>query len=154
MFADTTLAYDTLPEAKKQELEDLVIIHDFEETRRRHKLPPRPPEVRAATPPARQPLVAVRDNGRRAIFIGSHAAGIEGMNYEDARAVIDELERICSKPEFTYRHKWREGDMVMFDNICVMHQAMPYDLSNSRRLLHRTTVAGNKPLEGVNGPVI
>ena len=154
MFADTTLAYDTLPEAKKQELEDLVIIHDFEETRRRHKLPPRPPEVRAATPPARQPLVAVRDNGRRALFIGSHAAGIEGMNYEDARAVIDELERICSKPEFTYRHKWREGDMVMFDNICVMHQAMPYDLSNSRRLLHRTTVAGNKPLEGVNGPVI
>ena len=154
MFADTTLAYDTLPEAKQQELEDLVIIHDFEETRRRHKLPPRPPEVRAATPPARQPLVAVRDNGRRALFIGSHAAGIEGMNYEDARAVIDELERICSKPEFTYRHKWREGDMVMFDNICVMHQAMPYDLSNSRRLLHRTTVAGNKPLEGVNGPVI
>ena len=154
MFADTTLAYDTLPEAKKQELEDLVIIHDFEETRRRHKLPPRPPEVRAATPPARQPLVAVRDNGRRALFIGSHAAGIEGMNYEDARAVIDELERICSKPEFTYRHKWREGDMVMFDNICVMHQAMPYDLSNSRRLLHRTTVAGDKPLEGVNGPVI
>ena len=154
MFADTTLAYDTLPEAKQQELEDLVIIHDFEETRRRHKLPPRPPEVRAATPPARQPLVAVRDNGRRALFIGSHAAGIEGMNYEDARAVIDALERICSKPEFTYRHKWREGDMVMFDNICVMHQAMPYDLSNSRRLLHRTTVAGNKPLEGVNGPVI
>ena len=154
MFADTTLAYDTLPEAKKQELEDLVIIHDFEETRRRHKLPPRPPEVRAATPPARQPLVAVRDNGRRALFIGSHAAGIEGMNYEDARAVIDDLERICSKPEFTYRHKWREADMVMFDNICVMHQAMPYDLSNSRRLLHRTTVAGNKPLEGVNGPVI
>ena len=154
MFADTTLAYDTLPEAKKQELEDLVIIHDFEETRRRHKLPPRPPEVRAATPPARQPLVAVRDNGRRALFIGSHAAGIEDMNYEDARAVIDELERICSKPEFTYRHKWRKGDMVMFDNICVMHQAMPYDLSNSRRLLHRTTVAGNKPLEGVNGPVI
>ena len=154
MFADTTLAYDTLPEAKKQELEHLIIIHDFEETRRRHKLPPRPPEVRSATPPARQPLVAVRDNGRRALFIGSHAAGIEGMNYEDARAVIDELETICSKPEFTYRHKWREGDMVMFDNICVMHQAMPYDLSNSRRLLHRTTVAGNKPLEGVNGPVI
>ena len=154
MFADTTLAYDTLPEAEKQELEDLVIIHDFEETRRRHKLPPRPPEVRAATPPARQPLVAVRGNGRRALFIGSHAAGVEGMNYEDARAVIDELETICSKPEFTYRHKWREGDMVMFDNICVMHQAMPYDLSNSRRLLHRTTVAGNKPLEGVNGPVI
>jgi alpha-ketoglutarate-dependent taurine dioxygenase len=44
--------------------------------------------------------------------------------------------------------------MVMFDNICVMHQAMPYDLVNSRRLLHRTTVAGDAPLSGIGGPII
>ena len=43
--------------------------------------------------------------------------------------------------------------MVMFDNICMMHQAMPYDLAKSRRLLHRTTVAGDAPLAGVNGPI-
>lgn len=154
MFADTTLAYDSLPEARKRALENMVIIHDFEETRRRHNLPPRPPEVQAATPPARQPLVAERANGRRALFIGSHAAGIEGMTYETARALIDELEEICTQLQFTYRHEWRDGDMVMFDNICVMHQAMPYDLTNTRRLLHRTTVAGDAPLAGVNGPVI
>ena len=154
MFADTTLAYDSLPQERKRALEDMVIVHDFEETRRRHNLPPRPPEVRAATPPARQPLVAERANGRRALFIGSHAAGIEGMTYENARELIDELEEICTQPKFTYRHEWHDGDMVMFDNICVMHQAMPYDLANTRRLLHRTTVAGDVPLAGVNGPVI
>ena len=154
MFADTTLAYDSLPETRKQALEKLVIVHDFEETGRRHGLPPRPPEVRAKTPPARQPLVAERPNGRRALFIGSHAAGIEGMSYEDARALIDELEEISTRPEFTYRHEWRDGDMVMFDNICVMHQAMPYDLANSRRLLHRTTVAGDAPLAGVGGVTV
>ena len=153
MFADTTLAYDSLSEDRKHALEKMVIVHDFEETRRRHNLPPRPPEVQAATPPARHPLVTERKNGRRALFIGSHAAGIEGMTYEDARALIDELEEICVRPEYTYRHQWQDGDMVMFDNICMMHQAMPYDLKNSRRLLHRTTVAGDAPLAGVNGPI-
>ena len=153
MFADTTMAYDSLSEDRKRALEKMVIVHDFEETRRRHNLPPRPPEVQAATPPARHPLVTERKNGRRALFIGSHAAGIEGMTYEDARALIDELEEICVRPEYTYRHQWQDGDMVMFDNICMMHQAMPYDLKNSRRLLHRTTVAGDAPLAGVNGPI-
>lgn len=154
MFADTTLAYDALSDAEKAALDELVIVHDFEETRRRHNLPPRPPEVRAATPPARQPLVAERATGRRALFIGSHAAGIEGMSYEDARAKIDELEAFATQPQFTYRHTWEAGDMVMFDNICVMHQAMPYDLSGSRRLLHRTTVAGDAPLAGVGGKIV
>ena len=153
MFADTTLAYDSLSEDRKRALEKMVIVHDFEETRRRHNLPPRPPSVQAATPPARHPLVTERENGRRALFIGSHAAGIEGMTYEDARALIDELEEICVRPKYTYRHQWQDGDVVMFDNICMMHQAMHYDLENSRRLLHRTTVAGDAPLAGVNGPI-
>ncbi len=150
MFADTTIAYDALSEDRRQELHKLTVIHDFEETRRRHKLPPRPPEVQAATPPARHPLVTQRENGRRALFIGSHAAGIDGMSYEDARRLIDGLAAEASKPECTYRHKWSPGDLVMFDNICVMHQAMPYDLAGSRRLLHRTTVAGNQPLAPVD----
>lgn len=151
MFADTTLAYDTLSVTRRTELDHMVVIHDFEETRRRHNLPPRPPEVKAATPPARHPLVTEQDNGRRALFIGSHAAGIEGMSYENARTFIDELEAISTQPQFTYRHQWNSGDMIMFDNICVMHQAMPYDLVGSRRLLHRTTVAGDAPLPGVDG---
>ena len=154
MFADTTLAYDALSEVEKSELNQLVIVHDFEETRRRHNLPPRPPEVRAATPPARHPLVAERDTGRRALFIGSHAAGIEGMDYAEARTKIAGLEAFTTQPQFTYRHQWRAGDMVMFDNICVMHQAMPYDLVGSRRLLHRTTVAGDAPLAGIKGAIL
>jgi len=149
MFADTTRAYDVLPVSRRAELHGMTVVHDFEETRRRHKLPPRPPEVQAATPPARHPLVTERENGRRALFIGSHAAGIDGLPYDEARALIDELEALANAPDCTYRHKWHSGDLVMFDNICVMHQAMPYDLVNTRRLLHRTTVAGDKPLRSV-----
>ena len=150
MFADTTLAYDALPDARKQELADLMVIHDFEETRRRHNLPPRPPEVRAVTPPARQPLVAQRAHDRRALFIGAHTAGIEGMDDGPGRALLDELKKFVTQPQFTCRHAWAAGDMVMFDNICVMHKAMPYDLEGARRLLHRTTVVGEAPLEGVS----
>jgi len=146
MFADTSAAWEALPASRRRAIEGLSIIHDFEETRRRHGLPPRPPEVRAKTPPARHPLVARRPNGRSALFIGSHAEGIEGMNAAEGRALIDELTAFATQPKFTYRHSWRPGDMVMFDNICVMHRAMPYDLAGARRLLHRTTVAGDGPL--------
>jgi alpha-ketoglutarate-dependent taurine dioxygenase len=149
MFADTTRAYDALPENQRAELHGMTVIHDFEETRRRHNLPPRSAEVQAATPSARHPLVTERENGRRALFIGSHAAGIDGLTYDEARALIDELEALANAPDCTYRHKWHSGDLVMFDNICVMHQALPYDLVNTRRLLHRTTVAGEKPLARV-----
>lgn len=149
MFADTTMAYDALPEDRRKALEGLIVIHDFEETRRRHGLPPRPPEVQAATPPARQPLVAQRDHDRRALFIGSHTAGIEGMDDADGRALLEELKEFSTQPQFTYQHQWQSGDLVMFDNICVMHKAMPYDLSGARRLLHRTTVAGDAPLQPV-----
>jgi alpha-ketoglutarate-dependent taurine dioxygenase len=149
MFADTTMAYDALPDARRRKLERLVVIHDFEETRRRHGLPPRPLKVQAATPPARQPLIAQRDHNRRALFIGSHTAGIEGMEDAEGRALLDELKEFSTQPQFTYRHRWQPGDMVMFDNICVMHKAMPYDLFGVRRLLHRTTVAGEAPLLAV-----
>jgi alpha-ketoglutarate-dependent taurine dioxygenase len=64
-------------------------------------------------------------------------------------ALLDELKEFATQPQFTYRHQWQSGDMVMFDNICVMHRAMPYDLSGSRRLLHRTTVAGEAHLQAV-----
>ena len=149
MFADTTLAFQALPRERQAELSKLTVIHDFEETRRRHGLPPRPPEVRATTPPARHPLVARRPNGMCALFIGSHAAGIDGMSYEEARSLLDELEAVATRPEFTYTHSWTAGDLVFFDNISVLHQAMPYDLTGARRLLHRTTIAGNELLNAV-----
>ena len=73
------------------------------------------------------------------------------MSYKGARRLIDELEEFCTQPQFIYRHEWEDGDMVMFDNICVMHKAMAYNLAGSRRLLHRTTIAGTSPPKGVKG---
>lgn len=153
MFADTTLAYASLSEKQRTKLDTLVVLHDFAETRRRHNLPPRSLAVQNATPPVRHPLVAARPNGSRALFIGSHAAGIEGMSYKDARLLLDDLEKAATMPQFTYRHQWQPGELIMYDNICVMHQAMPYDLTGARRLLHRTTIAGTSNLVGTRGPI-
>ena len=49
-------------------------------------------------------------------------------------------------PQFTHRHAWRAGDLVMWDNRCTMHRAMPYDVANVRRVLHRTTIVGETAL--------
>jgi len=146
MFAHTGLAFDALPAARKAEIEDLVVVHDFEETRRRNNLPSRPEAIRKANPPVRQPLVRQLADGRRALLLGSHTAYVEGMDYEKSKALIAELTEFATRPDFTYRHKWRLGDLVMWDNRCTMHRAMEYDMQNERRVLHRTTVAGDAPL--------
>jgi alpha-ketoglutarate-dependent 2,4-dichlorophenoxyacetate dioxygenase len=164
MFAHTGLAFDALPAAKKAEIEHLVVVHDFEETRRRNNLLSRPEAIRKANPPVRQPLVrrlahlskpdaSFRSNGsenamagRRALLLGSHIAYVEGMDEKKSKALIAELTEFATQPAFTYRHKWRLGDLVMWDNRCTMHRAMEYDMQHERRVLHRTTVAGEAPL--------
>ena len=150
MFADTSLAYADMTKERKKELEKLVVLHDFEETRRRNNLPSRTTKVKAITPPSRHPLIVNHLDDRCAIYIGAHAAGIDGMTYKQARLFLNNLEEIATQPQYTYRHKWAPGDLIMYDNICVLHKAMSYNISDSRRLLHRTTIAGITPPIGIN----
>jgi len=145
-FASTAMAWEALPEARKRELENLTVIHDFEQTRRRFGLPPRPPEIRAKTPPVRQPLAPRLPDGRRALLLGMHAVQIEGMEEAASRALLNELQAWATQPKFSYCHTWRVGDLVMWDNRCTIHRAMPYALERDRRVLHRTTIAGDRPL--------
>ena len=117
-------------------------MYDFEETRRRFGLPPRPPEIRAKLPPVTHPLVTNLPDGRRALLIGMHAVRVEDMEPDASRTTLDELKAFATQQQFVYRHKWRVGDLVMGDNRCTIHRAMPYALERDRRLLHRKTVAG------------
>ena len=146
MFANTMMAYEALPEAEKTEIDGLTVVHDFEETRRRFDLPPRPEAIRAANPPTPQPLVRQVPGGGKALLLGMHASYVVGMDAGKSRALLDRLTAWATQDRFTYRHRWRVGDLVMWDNRCTMHKAMPYDMANDRRLLHRTTVAGDGPL--------
>ncbi len=145
-FANTAMAFAALPEARQQELEKVVVIHDFEATRRRFGLPPRNEAIRSKNPPVPQPLVSRLPDGRKALLMGLHVSHVDGMPREEGDALIAGLTKFATQPQFCYRHKWRKGDLVMWDNRCTLHRAMPYELDGERRLLQRTTIAGEGPL--------
>jgi alpha-ketoglutarate-dependent 2,4-dichlorophenoxyacetate dioxygenase len=146
MFANMAAAYEALPEAKKREIDGLMVVHDFNYTRVRHGLPPRPSEVQAKTPPVTHPIAHLLPSGERSLLLGSHVHTIEGMDFDRAQALLAELTDWVTQPRFTYRHKWKVGDLVMWDNTRTMHRAMPYELSGVRRVLQRTTVVGIEPV--------
>jgi alpha-ketoglutarate-dependent taurine dioxygenase len=67
------------------------------------------------------------------------------MPVEEGRAVIRELTELATRPDNVYRHRWTAGDLVMWDNRCMLHRGRPWDATKYRRVMHRTTVAGVGP---------
>jgi taurine dioxygenase len=84
--------------------------------------------------------------GRPALFVNPHfTTGIEGMTEEESRAVLSPLYDAATRPENIYRHRWRAGDVVMWDNRCTMHYAVMDYTEDMQRLMHRTTAGGEVP---------
>ena len=147
-FASTRAGYAALPEAMKRSLENLVVVHDFSWSRDQIVPGFFTAEEKAPYPPVRHRLVRTNPvNGHRALLIGAHASWIEGMSVEAGRALLKELLDHVTRPERCYRHEWREGDLVIWDNRAALHRATPYDTSRYRRLMQRTTISGD-PREG------
>ena len=97
-------------------------------------------------PPLR-PLVKVHPvTGRPALYIGRHAYGIPGLSPEESEALLDELVDFACRPPRTYEHNWQPGDVVIWDNRCVLHRARPYDRSEPRVMKH-VRVAGDPASE-------
>jgi alpha-ketoglutarate-dependent 2,4-dichlorophenoxyacetate dioxygenase len=143
-FTSTRAAYAALPEGTRAAVEDLMVIHDFSWSRDQISPGFFTAEERAPYPPVRHRLVRRNPvNGRRSMLIGAHASSIEGMTLEAGRAFLKELLEHAGRPEFRYRHEWREGDLVVWDNRAVLHRATPYDTVRYRRLMQRTTVSGD-----------
>jgi alpha-ketoglutarate-dependent 2,4-dichlorophenoxyacetate dioxygenase len=143
-FASARAAYPSLPEALKRRVEDLVVVHDFAWSRDRVRPGFFTDAERAAYPPVRHPLVRTNPvNGRRSLFLGAHASHIEGLPIDEGRALLTTLQDHVTQPQFCYRHEWTEGDLVIWDNRCVLHRATPYDTTRYKRLMQRTTVSGD-----------
>jgi alpha-ketoglutarate-dependent 2,4-dichlorophenoxyacetate dioxygenase len=143
-FASTRCAYPSLPETLKRRVETAIAVHDFSWSRDQIRPGFFTEKERAEFPPVRHPVVRTNPvNGRRALFLGAHASHIEGMPVEDGRALLKELLEHVTRPEFCYRHEWQEGDLVIWDNRCVLHRGTPYDTTRHKRLLQRTTVSGD-----------
>jgi alpha-ketoglutarate-dependent 2,4-dichlorophenoxyacetate dioxygenase len=143
-FASARAAYPSLPDALKRRVEDLVVVHDFAWSRDRVRPGFFTDQERAAYPPVRHPLVRTNPvNGRRSLFLGAHASHIEGLPIDEGRALLTTLLDHVTQPQFCYRHEWTEGDLVIWDNRCVLHCATPYDTTRYKRLMQRTTVSGD-----------
>ena len=143
-FVDVRQAFDDLPEAKRRRLVKLRSPHVYESSQSPRKMAALTPEERAQIPQTVQPLVIRHpENGRSALYINTaRMEGIEGMSSEEAFELIDDLYQHATNSKYEYRHEWRAGDMVIWDNRSVMHQAnADYD-PNEYRFLYRIMLKG------------
>ena len=155
VFANCIAAYEALPDAMKRRLAGTKAIHRYS-MRRRVDNSPRPkltPAQLAETPDIAHPIVRSHPyTGRKALYVtAGECIGIvlrdgEQMPEDEALDMIAELDAHCVRPEFCYRHSWRIGDLVMWDNASAMHLAICDYTLPERRLMHRTTVIGPEPI--------
>ncbi len=146
-FADMRAAWDALPPQRQQALRGLQVQHSLAYSR--SLVPGSPPldqSERRNLPPSVHPLVRVHPgSGREGLYLASHAECIVGMPYDEGRQLLDELMAFATRDAFVHAHVWRLGDLVMWDNRCTMHRAMPFDEAKYVRELRRTTVAEEAP---------
>ena len=146
-FCDMYGAYDRLDAAWKARIAPLRAVHNLDFSRtRRHGEDPMTEEQRMAKPPVDQPVVRTHpETGRKCIYLGDHAESIVGMSYVDGRALIEELNLLAVHADLTYEHRWTAGELILWDNRCVMHRATSYDPATQRRVIRRCTVLGEVP---------
>ena len=145
-FASLRAAYDALPAGRKRALEGQVAIHHYAYSRSHLKITLTNEDEDRRFPPVPQALIRANPvNGRKALYVGSHASHIRGMPEEEGRALLKDLLEFATRDEFTYLHHWQPGDLVMYDNRAALHRGRPYKITEHARVLHRTTVAGEGP---------
>ena len=146
-FANTAAGYAALPEATKREIADLKVEHSWEASRRNLGASPITEEQKRERPPVTHPLVRTHpDTGVKTLYLGLHTSHVLGMPLAEGRALLDRLLAHTTQPRFVYAHSWRPGDLVMWDNRCLLHRASRnYEMATHRRILQRTVVKGTVP---------
>jgi alpha-ketoglutarate-dependent taurine dioxygenase len=123
-------------------------VHSLEAAQRLVNPDPSPEELATwrKRPAKIHPLVWQHRSGRRSLVLGATASHVDGMAFDDGRALLLELLDRSTAPELVYRHEWEVGDLVIWDNRGVLHRACRYDASSARDM-HRTTIAGDEPIQ-------
>ena len=145
-FASARSAYQRLDQKIRELIDSKVGIHDYIYSRTKVGEDAVTRNQRTYMHPVRQRLV--RQNpvtGEKNIFVGSHVKQIEGMPDTEARALIERLINEVTRTESVYRHRWQPGDMMIWDNRCILHRGCGYDADKYRRRMHQTRVRGRGP---------
>src|SRR5882672_8721620 len=144
-FADMRAAYDALDDETREQVENLVCKHSLMYSRGLLGFTELTDEERAAFRPVRQRLVRSHPvTGRKSLYLASHAGTIVGWPMPEACTFLRDLTEHATQAQFVYSHKWRQYDLVMWDNRQVMHRVRRFDDSLVRDM-RRTTVAGDAP---------
>ena len=143
-FTSLTAAYDSLPEDLKARIADLKAVHSYAHVYAL-KYPDREPlneERKAQVPDLVHPVVRTHPaTGRKVLYISEYIIKqFIGMSVEESRELLDELNARATTDDLIYRHQWRVGDLICWDNRATMHFAQPYDDVNYTRLMHTTRV--------------
>ncbi len=142
-FADMRAAYDALDAATKAEIEPLICEHSLIYSRGTLGFTELSEAEKQQFTPVRQRLVRTHPaTGRKSLYLSSHIGTIVGWPMPEARAFIRDLTEHATQPRFTYVHKWRQFDLVMWDNRATMHRVRRFDETQVRDM-RRTTVAGD-----------
>jgi taurine dioxygenase len=146
-FCDMYGAYERLSPEWKQRIASLRAVHNLDFSRtRRHGEDPMTEAQRREVPPVDHPIVRTHpETGRKCLFLGDHAEYVVGMGYDEGRALIEELNALAVHPDLTYEHRWTPGELIVWDNRCLMHRATEYDPAVQRRVVRRCTVLGEVP---------
>ncbi|MCW2396404.1 MULTISPECIES: TauD/TfdA dioxygenase family protein [unclassified Sphingobium] len=140
-FVDLRHVYDELPQAMKDRIETLVAEHSFAASRiKGGASPEEAARIREIMPGAMQPMVRIGPSGRKSLFVGSHAFRVEGLSDAEGTALIDELIAFASQEKFIYAHKWRQGDLLIWDNRYALHRGTAFDYVRYKRDLRRANV--------------
>ncbi|MDG2001947.1 MAG: TauD/TfdA family dioxygenase [Novosphingobium sp.] len=129
-FCDTRLFWEAMPEQERARLSSMKCSHSLMHSRARYGFDNWTQEALDRFPPVERPMIAEQKRtGRIALILASHICAIEGLSNDDALALVDDLIDRATVPANVYSHQWREGDLVLWDNRCVMHRARPFDMA-------------------------
>lgn len=144
-FADMIRAYASLSDEVKRQIAALRAVHSLEYMRVSTDDRPLTDEEKKAAPPVVHPLVRTHPaTGEKSLFLGMYCSHIVGMDSAAGRALLDQLLVHATQERFVYTHRWVPGDLVIWDNRCLLHRAVAnYDMAASRRVLLRLVVKGS-----------
>ncbi len=154
MFSNQYLAYESLSEGMKKLIDGLHGVHRSSGSRIDLSSPERAEATKKANPPIAQPLVRIHpETGRKALYLTQRFKFFAGLTPDESKPLIDYLCAHSTRPQFVYRHAWRKGDLVMWDNRCTMHIALgDYDKTQARHL-EKTTLLGTPSGYVYEGPL-
>lgn len=147
-FIDCYAVLDALPADMRRRIEGLRAVHKYKSRRNMSWVADQSPEEKTETPPVDHPLIRTHPkSGRQSLYINPNRIDhIVDWNEVDSDALLDELYEFAFQPQFQYRHKWLPGDLVVWDNRCLMHRANDqYDV-NQLRVMHRIMLEGEAPV--------